>query len=78
MNPIIEELKTLKDEIKVQSHLLSMEVKDEFEKMEPQIEQFLESLGESVGEFNEEFWIGNKSEITSLIEDLKKIKNSQK
>lgn len=78
MDSIINELKTLKDEIKVQSHLLTMDIATEFEKLEPKIEQTLESLGASVGKFNEEFWVGNKEEINQLLDELKKIKNSTK
>jgi len=70
-NPIIEELKTLRDEIKVQTHLLSMDSKEKYEVLEGKVQSMLQSFGE----FNEEFWAGNKTEINSLIEEYKKIKS---
>lgn len=69
-NPIIEELKTLRDEIKVQLHLLSMDSKDKFDELEVKVEDMLKEFGE----FNEELWAGNKEEINSLVEEYKKIK----
>ncbi len=69
----LEELKQLKDEIKVQSHLLSLELKSEFETVEPKVESLLTTYAEEFGEFNEQFWIGNKKEISELVDTLKKL-----
>lgn len=71
-NPIIEELKTLRDEIKVQLHLLTLDSKDKYQELETKVEGMLKEFGE----FNEELWAGNKDEIKSLIDEYKKIKKN--
>ncbi len=68
-NPIIEELKVLRDQVKVQSHLLKMEAKDEYQDLEKKFETFnqkVEDSAQKLGELTEEFWTGNHEEIQSL------------
>ena len=57
---LLEELKTLRDEIKVQSHLLGMELKDEWESVEKTFSKYesqLEDVLADFGKFNEDFWV---------------------
>ena len=78
-NPIVEELKVLRDQVKVQSHLLKMDAKDEYEQLEKKFETFnqkVEDSAQKLGELTEEFWTGQHEEIKALkskYEDLKKI-----
>ena len=76
-NPVIEELKTLRDEVRVQAHLFSMELKEKFNNVEKklaQLEDKAETKIEAFGEKNEHFWVGNKEEVNSLLEEYKRIK----
>lgn len=77
---ILQELKTLRDEVKVQAHLFTMEVKDQWEELEKKfqpLESKLLEVIEDFGKFNEEFWVGDKETVESLIKDYKKMKEHQ-
>ncbi|MBT4161995.1 MAG: hypothetical protein HOC70_14820 [Gammaproteobacteria bacterium] len=50
---MIENLKTLRDEIRVQVHLAKAEVKDEWEELEPKFEQLEEKLSDAAEETRE-------------------------
>ena len=76
-NPIIEELKILRDEVKLQSHLLSMDAKDKLEDLEKKVkplENKIESHIKKFGELNEEFWVGNKQEVDKYVQEYKDLK----
>lgn len=78
---VLDELKTLRDELIVQSHLFSMEIKDRWEELEKVFSKFDDNLKDVLidfGNFNEDFWVGNKSEIEELIEEYKEIKKHLK
>ncbi|MBD63845.1 MAG: hypothetical protein CME62_01450 [Halobacteriovoraceae bacterium] len=75
---LLEELKTLRDEIKVQSHLLGMELKDEWESVEKTFSKYesqLEDVLADFGKFNEDFWVGNKEEVDQMIATYSALKN---
>jgi hypothetical protein len=74
---LIEELKQLRDEVKVQAHLFEMELKDKWEELEknwPKFEAKLDDYLQQFGEFNEDFWVGNKQEVDQFMDDYKKLK----
>ena len=53
---ILKELKTLRDEIKLKSHLLGMELKDEWEDVEKKFSEYesqIEDVVADFGKFNE-------------------------
>lgn len=45
LDKVVQNLKTLRDEIKVQVHLAKAELKDEWEELEPKFEDMEEKLG---------------------------------
>jgi predicted nucleic acid-binding Zn-ribbon protein len=47
LEKVVQNLKTLRDEIKVQLHLAKAELKDEWEELEPRFEEMEEKLGEA-------------------------------
>jgi hypothetical protein len=76
---LLEELKTLWDELKLQSHLFTMEVSDRWHNLEERfhkLEPVLVKDLEDVGQFNQDFWVGNKEEVQELVEEFRKIKDS--
>ena len=78
-DPIIEELKTLRDEIKVQAHLMTMDAKDKFEELEKRygsFETIMEDYIAKFGQFNEDFWVGHKAEIDQMLTEYKELKKS--
>lgn len=75
---ILKELKTLRDEIKLQSHLLGMEVKEEWEQVEKTFMKYetqLEDVLADFGKFNQDFWVGNKEEVDSMIATYQALRN---
>ena len=46
----VQNLKTLRDEIRVQVHLAKAELKDEWEELEPKFEEMEEKLGDAAEE----------------------------
>ena len=79
VNPIYQELKTFRDELRVQSHLMSMDAKDQFEALEKRFAPFerkLEDYMQKFGELNEGFWVGNKEEIEKYKKEYKDLRNS--
>jgi hypothetical protein len=78
-NPIIEELKVLKDEMKIQAHLFSMESKDKLKAFEVRFQQFekqLESYAEKLGEFNEDIWAAHEENLFKLRNEYNELKKS--
>lgn len=79
-NPIIEELKVLKDEIKLQAQLFSMDAKDELVIIEKKLDDFakeIEKSAEKIGQVSEEIWIGKHMELKNLKEEYEKLRSSQ-
>lgn len=75
---VLQQLKTLRDELKLQSHLLGMDLKKEWEQAESRFEKIesqLEDAIAEVGKFNEEFWVGNKQEVDEMIATYSALKN---
>lgn len=80
-NPVFEELKVLRDEVKLQSHLLGMEVKEKWEVMEQDFEKFESKVSDAAqkfGELNEEFWVGHKAELDKFLAEYKRIRENFK
>ncbi|MDA0977454.1 MAG: hypothetical protein O3B72_02750 [Proteobacteria bacterium] len=50
LDKAVENLKTLRDEIRVQIHLAKAELKDEWEELEPRFEQMEDRLGSAAEE----------------------------
>ena len=50
LDKVVQNLKTLRDEIKVQMHLAKAELKDEWEELEPKFEEMEEKLGNAAEE----------------------------
>ncbi len=77
LNPLVEELKTLKDEINLQAHLFSMDAKDELTELEKDFSQFehkMEDYMIKFGQLNEQFWVGNKEEIEKFKKEFESFK----
>lgn len=74
-------LKTLRDELKLQGHLFNMEVKDQWDNLEKKfsrMNQKLDNTMEVTGEVNKEIWETNKLMIEELKEGYQRIKKSLK
>lgn len=71
---LIEDLKTIRDEVKLHAHLLEMDLMDKFKDLENRFDQKIIKWAQEFGEFNEEFWVGNESEVKDLLENYKQIK----
>ena len=79
-NPIINELKAIRDEVKVQAHLFSMDTKQKYEELEKRFTPFerkIENYVEKFGKLNEEFWTGNLDEIKKYKKEYEEIKEGQ-
>ena len=67
---LFSEILRIKDELKLQLHLLEMESKDEWKTLcdkllhlEKSFEQDVTHLGERIGQAEEDFYVGNEQEI---------------
>lgn len=49
----LEELQTMRDEIRVRMHLASMEAKDKWEELEPSLEKIEEQIKEATQKFRD-------------------------
>ncbi len=79
-NPIIEELKVLRDEIKLQAQLFSMDAKDELFVIEKKLDEFAKEIrksAEKIGQVSEEVWICKHMELKNLKEEYEKLKSSK-
>ncbi len=79
-NPIINELKVLRDEVNLQVHLFSMDAKEQWEALEKRFhvfEQKAERSMQKLGEKSEGFWVGNKDEIDGYKKEYEELKKSQ-
>lgn len=73
---LLQDLKRIRDEIKLHLHLLAMDLKDEWEKLEVKflkVESNLEESIEDFGKFNQQLWIGSDADVQSMLESYKKI-----
>jgi uncharacterized protein with HEPN domain len=66
-----EELRTLRDDIRVRIHLAGMDVKDTWSKLEPRIQEFEQRLEEASSEYMDEL----KKRGHDLRERLKSLRN---
>ena len=75
---VLEELKNLRDEIKLKSHLLGMDLKDEWENIEEKFSEYenqIEDVLADFGKFNEEFWVGKKADVEQMKARYAALKN---
>lgn len=73
------ELKTMRDELKLQAHLFGQELSDTWEEFElrfKKLEQRLIKAGEKLGKAEESFLVGDEEEIQELIAHLRDIQDS--
>jgi hypothetical protein len=78
-NPIIEDLRVLKDEVKLQAHLFSMESKDKFEAFEVRFYAFekkIENYASKLGDFNEGVWGVHNEDLDKLKKEYDELKKS--
>lgn len=82
---LIDELIQLKDELALQTHLMTMELKDEWQaleskvsKLESKFEQSLVSLAAQMGKAEETFFVGDEAEIKGLVEEFQDLKKRTK
>ena len=75
------ELVALRDEIALQSHLLSLDLKDlwevlckQFSQLEQKLENKLVEEARSIGQAEEAFFVGDEEEIKALVEAFKDLK----
>lgn len=77
----LSELKTLRDELKVQSHLFSLETKQRWDSLEEKFSKFnsrFDRALETTKEVNDELKAGHKMMIAELKEGYSKIKRALK
>jgi hypothetical protein len=68
------ELQQLRDEIRLKMHLASMDLRDRFEKIEPDVKAFehrAEEVTEDVGEELHEGWDHLKKALTRIRDELR-------
>lgn len=71
-----QELKTLRDELKLQFHLMEKELGDELHSLLKRIvplEKALVSAGEALGKAEEHLLVGSDEEIAQLVDDLREL-----
>ncbi|GAB5547514.1 MAG: hypothetical protein RLO52_33250 [Sandaracinaceae bacterium] len=69
-----EDLQQLRDRIRVKLHLASMELRDRFESVEPDVREFehrAEKVTEEVGAELEEGWQHLKKALTAIDDELR-------
>ncbi|MCV2884957.1 hypothetical protein OE749_09635 [Aestuariibacter sp. AA17] len=74
-------LKSLRDELKLQVHLMSMELEDEwqqlehkFSRMNSKFERTLMEKAQHLGEHREQFFVGDEEELELLLKDFDNLK----
>lgn len=82
-----EKLKMIRDEVALQGHLMNMEIQDEWQHLEKKCKQlearleprFLNEI-QTLGLAEEEFFVGDKNEISSLIDEFRTLdkKNNER
>ncbi|HJL18588.1 MAG TPA: hypothetical protein RMH99_23205 [Sandaracinaceae bacterium LLY-WYZ-13_1] len=68
------ELQQLRDEVKLKLHLASMDLKDRFEKIEPDVKRFehrAEGVSEEVGDELHESWSHLKKALVRFRDELR-------
>lgn len=76
-----QKLIALKDELALQSHLLSMDAKDKYEALLDDIEELEQRLvkhAEKLGQKEEAFFVAEHTQIESLVQSLKDIQKQKK
>jgi len=69
-----EDLQQLRDRIRVKMHLASMELRDRFESIEPDVREFehrAEKVTEEVGHELHEGWAHLKKALTAIDDELR-------
>lgn len=72
---VVSELQTLRDEIKLKVHLANAEGKDAWSKLEPQLSQFEQRVGQAAEETLDELKAAGaelKTNVQKLYESLRK------
>ncbi|MCY7295555.1 hypothetical protein [Alteromonas sp. a30] len=79
---LLKHLSQIKQELALQAHLMTLEVKDEWQtiekrlhEIERQAEHSLEELIQKVGQAEERFFVANEQELDALVEELKALKS---
>ncbi|UAA37681.1 hypothetical protein KIH87_13310 [Paraneptunicella aestuarii] len=85
MTTLVQELAHIKDELALQAHLMSMEIKDSWHDLEHKINilenkwsRSLQEVAKQVGKSEEHFFVGNDEEIAALLEEFKDLKERHK
>lgn len=80
---LLKELAQLRDELHLQSHLMTMDLADEWREaalqltqLEAQLEHSLLDIAEKIGRAEEHYFVDNDDNIHQLVARLRKIKHS--
>jgi len=76
MSEKIDELKTLRDELKLKLHLMEKDLQDQLHEIMEKVETLEQSLlkaGETLGKAEEQLLVGSDEEIEKLIADLREL-----
>jgi len=76
MSEKIDELKTLRDELKLKLHLMEKDLQDQLHEIMEKVEALEQSLlkaGETLGKAEEHLLVGSDEEIEKLIADLREL-----
>ena len=81
-NPLWLQLQTLKDELALQSHLMSMDMRDKWHELEKQahaveqrFERALVEAAHDIGQAEEEFFVGEQQHVESLVNKFQDLKD---
>lgn len=79
---MLQEIIVLKQELSLQAHLLSMDLKDQWITLVQRLDQLEEKLEDSLvntaiklGKAEERLFVGDEQEIQQLVDSLRNIKN---
>ncbi|WP_026375826.1 hypothetical protein [Aestuariibacter salexigens] len=81
-NPLWQQMQTLKDELALQSHLMSMDMRDQWHELEKQaqaleqrFEKAIESAAHDIGKAEEEFFVGEQQHVESMVNKFQTLKD---
>lgn len=79
---LLDEMRFLRDELNLQLHLMSMELKDEWHDLLDRLHAIENEIGrdliegaEELGRAEESFFVGNEEQVADLLSDLRQFKD---
>lgn len=82
ISALMQDMVQLKDELALQAHLMTMELKDEWEALykkatdlELNLKHTMETFTEEVAKAEEHFFVGNEKELKQLVDEFRDLKD---